>query len=88
MIGGLKGKIAILRYKGCITEDEYLDFIKKIDTNDREIYEKAYAEGKSSQLFAEIKIDKDMLQKMIDEKFKEFEIVTIRGVGYKGVIKE
>ena len=22
------------------------------------------------------------------EKFKEFEIVTIRGVGYKGVIKE
>jgi len=74
MPGSLKCEIAKLRYKRLITEDEYLNFIKKIDGHDRELYDKAYAEGKSRQLFAEIKIDKDMMQKMVDEKFKEFEV--------------
>ena len=43
-------------------------------SHDKEIYDKAYAEGKSRQLFAEIKIDAGMMKEMIDEKIKEFAV--------------
>lgn len=73
MANSLRAKLSKLRHDGHITEAEYQAFIKKMDGHDREVYNKGYEEGKSRQLFAEIKIDKDMLQEMIDEKIKEFE---------------
>lgn len=67
----IKCKISKLRYKRLITEDEYIDLIKKIDGHDRELYDKAYSEGKNHQLVAEIKIDADTMSKMLDEKLCE-----------------
>lgn len=78
MSNSLRAKLSKLRHDGHITDAEYQAFVKKMDGHDRVIYDKGYskgyAEGKSRQLFAEIKIDKDMLQEMIDEKIKEFEV--------------
>lgn len=78
MANSLRAKLSKLRHDGHITDAEYQAFIKKLDGHDRVIYDKGYskgyAEGKSRQLFAEIKIDKDMLREMIDEKIKEFEV--------------